>query len=104
MDTWAAIHPTIGLEHGLHVFCQLGIFSAVLAGRTLRPGILSTDRFLQHTAHDCYRILVPMVRNELVFHGLSREKMLMSFFKISRSCFTTSRSRLKRRTSSSWAV
>ncbi len=38
MDTRAAIHPTIALEHGLHLFCQLGIFSARLSGRALPPG------------------------------------------------------------------
>src|SRR5947208_3411915 len=104
MDTRAAIHSTIGLEHCLHLFCQLGIFSAVLAGRALTPGIVPTHRYRQHTAHDRHRILVPMLRNELVFHCLSREKMPMAFFTMSRSCFTVSNSRFSRRTSSSWAV
>src|SRR5258708_34454261 len=45
-------------------------------------------------------MLVPMLCNELICHCGPREKMLSAFFSISRSCFTISNSRLRRRTSS----
>src|SRR5947209_12001209 len=38
--------------------------------------------------------------DEPVFHCWPREKMPMAFFRMSRSCFTTSNSRLRRRISS----
>src|SRR5579875_999868 len=41
-----------------------------------------------------------MLGNELIAHCGPREKMPSAFFKISRSCLTTSSSRLRRRTSS----
>src|SRR6266581_3952073 len=80
MHPWAAIHAAIGLEDGLYLFSQLSIFSAVPAGRALRPGIIPAHRYFQHPAHEGDRIFLPMLRNELISHGFSREKMLMAFF------------------------
>src|SRR6266480_110043 len=104
MHTWATIHAAIGLESRLHFLGKLGIFSAMLTGRSLTPSIVPTDRNLQYTTHGYHGILVPMLRHELIFQCWPREKMPMAFFNMSRSCFTLSNSRLSRRSSSSWEV
>ncbi|MFL5665274.1 MAG: hypothetical protein ACJ8BW_28600 [Ktedonobacteraceae bacterium] len=49
----AALHESVGyhtrtdwLESRLHLLSKLGIFSAMLAGRALRPGVVPTHRHL----------------------------------------------------------
>ena len=69
-----------------------------------RLGEVATHRHLQDTAHRLDGIFLLMRGNELVLHLDSREKMLTTFFKISRSCRVISSSRLSRRSSSSCAV
>jgi hypothetical protein len=74
MHPWTAIDPSIGLESDLDLFGQVGIFSAVLTGRALAPGIVPAHRHLQHSAHRRNRILVPMLRNERIAHCGPRER------------------------------
>jgi hypothetical protein len=83
---------------------KLSIFSLTLAGRTLAPGIQATFRDSEHVAHDDDGKFVLVLFNKLIPHLESREKMLTTFFSMSRSCWTRSRSRLSRRFSSSSAV
>src|SRR6266702_293410 len=104
MDAWAAIDLSVCMIDALNALTQLSIFLAPSTGSALPPGVVSTLRDLQHTAQDANRIVLLLHCNELVFHLDSREKMLTPFFKMSRSCLVTSSSRLRRRTSSSWAV
>lgn len=85
IDARAAVHATIGLENDVHLFGEFGIFSAVLARRALAPGIVSTDRHVEYSAHQHNGRLVPVLLDELVSHSLSREKMPTVFFRMSRS-------------------
>src|SRR6266446_8618162 len=83
---------------------QLSIFSAASADRTLAPGVESAFGNAKHLAHDHNGKLLLVLFDKLIFHLLSREKTLTTFFKISRSCWTLSSSRLRRRFSSSNGV
>jgi hypothetical protein len=81
MHPWTAIDASIGLESLLDLFGQVGIFSAVLAGHPLAPGIVPTHRHREHSAHGCNRIHVPMLSNELIAHCWPREKMPNAFLR-----------------------
>ncbi len=83
---------------------ELSIFSFAPTGRTLAPGIQATFRDSKHVAHDHDRKFLLVLFDKLIFHLDSREKMLTTFFSISRSCCTLSSSRLRRRFSSSNGV
>jgi hypothetical protein len=87
-----------------NLLCELSIFSLALAGRALTPGIKAAFRDSKHVTHDHDRKFVLLLFDKLIFHLESREKMLTTFFKISRSCWTLSSSRLRRRFSSSSGV
>src|SRR5712692_2685366 len=106
MDAWTAIHLPIGLIDARDALPQPRVLLAAAAGRAQppQPGIKPTHRHLQDAAHRLDRILLLVRSNELVLHRDSREKMLTTFFKMSRSCRVMSSSRLSRRSSSSWAV
>lgn len=58
---------------------QLSIFLMVSAGRTLAPGGESTFGHAKHLAHHRDRKFLLVLFNELIFHLLSREKMLTPF-------------------------
>src|SRR5260370_32350962 len=62
------------------------------------------SRHLQDPTHGFDRIFLLVLVDKLVLHLDSREKMLTTFFKISRSCRVISSSCLSRRSSSSCAV
>src|SRR6266567_4124662 len=78
--------------------------SFALTGRALAPGIQATFRDSENLAHDHDSKFALVLFDKLIFHLDSREKMLRTFFSISRSCWTRSSSRLSRRFSSSSAV
>src|SRR5947209_4035563 len=104
VDTRCTISSLMHLKHLLNLLDQLSIFLLPSAGWTFAPGIKATFRDPEHTAHHYYCKLVLVLFYELILHRWSREKMLTTFFKISRSCCTRSNSRFKRATSSSRAV
>jgi hypothetical protein len=55
---------------------------------------LAENAPVQGSVHKNNSILLLMLSNELILQSWLREKMLMAFFKISRSCRTRSNSRL----------
>jgi len=62
-----------------------------LAHRRFTPAVVTTTHHAQDTAHQCHRILLIVIRNELVFHRRFRVKPVLSeaegmaaaFFRIS---------------------
>src|SRR5512133_4321334 len=86
------------------LFGEQSIFSLALAGRALAPRIIATFRDRKHSAHDHNGKFLLVLFNKLILHLDSREKMLRTFLRISRSCWTLASSRLRRRFSSSSAV
>src|SRR5438046_1021772 len=62
------------------------------------------SRNTKYLAHHHDGKLLLVLFDKLIVHLLSREKMLTTFFNISRSCCTRSSSRLRRRFSSSKGV
>ena len=101
MDARTAISASMGDKDLSNLASSLSIFSFVLTGRTLAPGVKAAFRDSEHVAHHHDGKFVLVLFNKLLFHLESREKMLTTFFKISRSCWTLSSSRLRRRFSSS---
>jgi hypothetical protein len=75
MHSWASVHASVGLESDLHLRGSVDIFSAVLAERVLGPDRVTAHRHREHPTHGRNRILVPMLRHELLSHGGPREKM-----------------------------
>jgi hypothetical protein len=94
----------MGAKHLSNLLRDLSIFSVALTGGTLAPSVEATFRDSKHTAHHHDGKFVLVLFDKLIFHLDSREKMLIAFFSISRSCCTLSNSRLRRRFSSSKAV
>src|SRR5258705_13983984 len=88
----------------LDLLCQMSIFLLASAGWTLTPGRESTFRDREHAAHHHYWKFMLVLFDELIVHRWSREKMLTTFFRISRSCWTRSNSCLRWRFSSSTTV
>src|SRR6266567_3339520 len=101
MDTWTSIPALMIVKHLSNLLRDLSIFSLALTGGTLTPSIKTAFRDFEHLAHHRYREFMLLLLYELISHLLSREKMLIAFFSISRSCWTLSSSRLRRRFSSS---
>ena len=83
---------------------EVNTFSLALAGRTLALGVKATFRDAQFSAHHDNKKLLLVLFDKLIFHLVSREKMLRTFFSTSLSCRKISFSRFKRRFSSSSAV
>src|SRR5215469_5049942 len=104
MQARATVSALMSAKFLSKLFYELGIFSLVLTGRTLAPSVKATFRDSEHSAHDNNGKFLLVLFNKLIFHLDSREKMPTAFFKISRSCWTLSSSRLRRRFSSSSAV
>ena len=86
IDTRASISALVCEKHLPDCLRQLSIFSGALAGRALAPGIKATFRDSKDIAHDHDGKCVLVLFNKLLFHLESREKMLTTFFRISRSC------------------
>src|SRR5712691_30072 len=101
VETRTAISALMSTKPLSKLFCELGIFSRVLADRALQPGVIATLVYSEHTAHDHNRKFLLILFNELISHLDSREKMPTAFFNISRSCRKSSFSRFRRRFSSS---
>ena len=93
MQAWAAVSATMRVELLSNLLCEVGIFSFALTGGALAPGVKTTFRDLKHSAHDDYGELLLVLVDKLLFHLDSREKMPTTFFNLSRSCWTLSRSR-----------
>jgi hypothetical protein len=104
MQAWAALSATMSVKLLSNLFYELGIFSFALTGGTLSPGVKATFRDTQHSAHDDNREFLLVLFDTLLVHLDSREKMPTTFFNLSRSCWTLSSSRLRRRFSSSNGV
>ena len=101
VNTWTAIAALMPLERLLNCFGKVSIFSFALAGGALQPCVIATLGHCEHAAHGDNGRFLLVVFDELISHLDSREKMLMAFFRISRSCRKISFSRFKRRFSSS---
>ena len=86
MQAWAAVSATMSVEFLSNLFCELGIFSLALTGRTLAPCVKATFRDIKYSAHDDNGKFLLVLFDKLVFHLDSREKMPTAFFRISRSC------------------
>jgi hypothetical protein len=71
-------------KHFPNLLRDLSIFSLVLASWALSPCILATFGYVKHTTHDRNSTLLLVLFDELVFHRWSWEKMLTTFFRISR--------------------
>ena len=104
MDAWTPLAASVGDKDLPDLASQLSIFSVASADRTLAPGVESAFGNAKHLAHDHDGKLLLVLFDQLLFHWLSREKMLTTFFNISRSCWTRSNSRLRHLFSSSSAV
>ena len=85
MNAWTAIHLMVLQEKRLDFRSKLRIFSRVRADGPPAPGVIATHRHLEHLAHPRDRILVLMLGHKLILHPWLREKMLIAFFRISRS-------------------
>lgn len=85
-DAWAPISASVGEKDLPDLLRQLSIFLVVPADRTLAPGRKSAFGNLKDLAHHHHGKFVLVLFNTLIFHLLSREKMLTTFFRISRSC------------------
>jgi len=104
MNPRTAIDLAVGLIDPLDMLSQHRIFSAPPAGSAFVPGVVSTHGDLQDSTHRGDGVLLLMLCYESVLHLDFREKMLTTFFEMSRSCRVTSNSRFRQRISSSWAV
>ncbi len=69
-----------------------------------RTGVIAAFRHRQRLTHRFHGILLLMLLNELIPPSYVLENTTKAFFKMSRTCRVTSSSRLRRRSSSSWAV
>lgn len=85
MDAWTPIPASVCDKDLLNLLHQLSIFLVVPAGRTPAPGIKSAFGHAKNLAHDHHGKFVLVLFNKLIFHLLSREKMLTAFFNMSRS-------------------
>jgi len=86
MQAWAAVAALMSTNFLSNLFCELGIFSLMLTDRTLSPSIKATFRDSEHLAYDHDREFLLVLFDKLIFHLDSREKMLIAFFNMSRSC------------------
>src|SRR5579883_3087030 len=104
VNAWGTLPALVLINHLMNFLSELSIFSAALAGWALTPGIIATFRDFTDSTHDDHGKLLPVLFDKMIAHLDSREKMLTAFFSSSRSCWTRSSSRLRRRFSSSSAV
>jgi hypothetical protein len=104
MDAWTPRSASVCDKDLPDLASQLSIFSVASADRTLAPGVEAAFGNAKHLAHDHDGKRLLVLFDKLLFHLLSREKMLTTCFSLSRSCWTLSSSRLRRRFSSSHGV
>ncbi len=104
LNTWTPVSLLMVLKDLSNMGGELSIFSPALTGRALAPGVKAAFRDFQDLTHDDDGKFLLVLFNKLVLHLDSREKMLTTFFRMSRSCCTLSSSRLRRRFSSSSGV
>lgn len=79
MNAWTPVSASMGHKDLPNFLCELSIFSGMLAGRTLAPGRESAFGNVKHLAHHHDGKFVLVLFNKLIFHLLSREKMLTTF-------------------------
>jgi hypothetical protein len=101
VKAWTPISARVRGKHLSNLFRKLSIFSLASTGGTLAPGVKAAFRDEKSLAHHHNGKFLLVLINKLILHLDSREKMLTTFFNISRSCCTRSSSRLRRRFSSS---
>src|SRR5258708_13241775 len=101
VDARTPISALVLFKHLPNLLGEESIFSFALTGRALAPGIKATFRDSENLAHDHNSKFVLVLFDKLIFHLDSREKMLRTFFSISRSCCTRSTSPFRRRFSPS---
>src|SRR6266851_8143918 len=94
MNAWTPIDSPMGDKDLLYGGAELSIFSFALTHRALAPCIIPTLRDAEDSAHDDNGKFLLELFDKLIFHLDSREKMLTTFLRMSRSCCTLSRSRL----------
>jgi hypothetical protein len=69
----------------LNLFDELPLFVLPEPYMVFKPVVKSADAYLLHPTHLLYGILVPMLLYESVYRPSPLEKMLMAFFRMSRS-------------------
>jgi hypothetical protein len=104
MNAWTAIDLPSQLIGLANVLGQSLILPLAMTGFAFAPGVIATFRNSQHTTHRFHGILLLMVLNKPIPPLYVLENTMKAFFKISRCWRVTSSSRLRRRSSSSWAV
>ena len=99
MDARAPVAATALPMHSSNGFHQHLVGLASRARATLAPGIVAAARYPQDCTHPADRKAASLLSDEGVPHSPSCEKMLMAFFRMSRSWEATASSRFKRRIS-----
>jgi hypothetical protein len=79
LDAWTPLSASVCDKNLPNLLHQLNIFLVVSAGRTPAPGIKSAFGHAKNLAHDHHGKFLLVLFNTLIFHLLSREKMLITF-------------------------
>jgi hypothetical protein len=101
VNSWAPLDPSLRLKRDVDLFGTFGIFPTMLAGFAFAPGGEAAHSHCQRITPDRDRGLLVVINNERKLHSCVREKMLLAFCKIARSCCARSHARLSRWFSSS---
>jgi hypothetical protein len=104
MDTWTTIDPSAQVASSHDLCSQPLILPLALAWFALAPGVVAAFGHVQDTTHRFHGVLLIMLCNKDISLFYVFENTIKAFFKMSRSWRVTSNSRLRRRSSSSWAV
>src|SRR5450759_5896766 len=88
VDTWCAISPLMLFKYLPDLLGQLSIFSLPSADWTFAPGVKAAFRDREHMTHHHDGKFMLVLFNKTIFHLYFREKILTTFFRISRSCCT----------------
>ena len=94
VDLWATVNAIAIPVDGRNFLAKFPVLAVPSAFRTLVPGIVAAARYLENGAHDSHRKFRLMIEHEAEDQFGSLEKMAMAFFKMSRSIFSRSFSRL----------
>src|SRR5581483_2935882 len=86
MNAWTPISPLMRDKNLLNLLRKLSIFPCALTSRTFAPSVKAAFRDSKHMAHHHDRKFVLVLFNKPILHLESREKMLTTFFNMSRSC------------------
>src|SRR6202171_1626311 len=89
-----AVGSVAGEKAGTNLRAQLFVTPAALTARSCQPGIEPTPRDTERLAQPFRRPDPPVLRNETELHVDSFAKEAAAFFRISRSAFSLTTSRL----------